>query len=117
MKKYIVGLFLLIGMPVFAGKYNLDRTGKTPKSFKVTCATSATPIVAAADDTYTFLQCSALGATPIYLGGSDVTTVNGYAACTDPALCGVSTQVLASNNAYCRVAAATQQLSCIAIVE
>lgn len=110
-------LSVLLCLPAMALKNNLTRTGTTVKSFKETCSTSPTQILDSAGDNYTFLQCSALGATPIFLGGSAVTTTAGYPICTDPALCGVSTQAIGSNGVYCRVASGTEELRCIAVVE
>jgi hypothetical protein len=115
-----IGLFIaisLVSVCSFAAKQNLGFTGDTVKAFKVTCAATATPVVASAGDSYTSLQCSALGAVAIFLGGSTVNTTTGYPICTDPALCGVSTQSVASNNLYCVVASGSQTLNCIAVVK
>lgn len=42
-----------------------------------------------------------LTATPVYLGGSDVTTANGFAVCTDTALCASSSLSFDGYGLYC----------------
>lgn len=116
MNKYaLFGLIGLFALPLMAAKYDLDTAGKRVKSFTVTCATTATLIDAG--EPYTSVQCTQLDIVEVYLGGSDVSSANGYPICADRSLCGVSTQVISANNAYCRVAASTEVLRCLAVVE
>ena len=118
MKKFILLFTIMVSIVAIMGaKYNLERSGNQVKSFVVTCGTAATAIEASTDEGYTSVQCTQLGSTEIYLGGSNVTPTNGYPVCSNSANCGVNTQVLSSNNAYCIVASGTQTLKCLAVVK
>lgn len=103
-------------LSAMAADRSLVKTGEVVKSFNVTCGTSPTAIVGTAGDIYTSLICTQLDVVEVYIGASDVTTGTGFPVCNDRSLCGVSVISLSANNAYCRVAAATETLKCLAVV-
>lgn len=119
MRTTIIALFLTVATFAavsYARNGSLTTTSSKVTAFTVSCATTATAIKPASGlDSYTSLRCGAVGTTAIHIGGSTVTTAQGYPVCTTAATCPENAISMTANLGYCIVAAATETLNCIAI--
>ncbi len=86
---------------------------KSVKSFEITCANTAT-IINNGDGGYNSVRCQNTSSTEVYLGGSAVTTAQGYPVCSGSGCADSALTVDASMVNYCIVASGTQAIRCIA---
>lgn len=100
-----LGAFLSLG---------LGGSLSSAKSFQVTCATTATAIMGG--EGYQSIWCDNNSTTSVFVGGADVASSNNICLSTNTSNC--PRRDLPADYAhgalYCRVAAGTQAISCLA---
>ena len=103
----------VIGMVTAAIAAYAGTPFRSVKAFEITCANTAT-IINNGDGGYNSVRCQNTSSTEVYMGGSAVTTAQGYPVCAASGCADAAITVDASMVNYCIVAAGTQTIRCIA---
>ena len=115
---FLAGCVAIFATAAFAGVGMLNKTAKTITAFDARCTTDPAAILPRSGITsYTSVRCGNPSAAPVYIGGADVTTSDGYPLCSDTRSCPEMAATFNVGVASCRVALGTVSIKCFALSE